>query len=178
MAQKGKALTVSALAEVRTRTEGAEERPLDLVNLLTRVDKLLREGEIERALDTVARSGVKSPWASCAVGVCQLRLGNAKVAVDVFRALVLASGGLVSRRDVPDVFKTNYATALLLSGNLSGGLQALHEVGDALHPAAVKLHQAIRRWRNGLTFWQKVNWWMGGQPDHPFTLDFPPGDLE
>jgi hypothetical protein len=68
--------------------------------------------------------------------------------------------------------------ALLLSGNVSGGQHACTEVGDDHHPAVVKLRQALRRWEQGLTFWQRINWWMGGQPDHPFVPDFPPGDLE
>src|SRR5262249_577514 len=76
------------------------------------------------------------------------------------------------------VFKTNYATALLLSGNIAGGLRALDEVRDEQCPAVGRLREAVRRWERNLTFWQRVNWWLGGEPDRPLTLDFPPGDLE
>jgi hypothetical protein len=174
MARKGNGTSV----ETRPQADGQEARLPEVVDLLGKVDRLLREGQPGEALDLIARSGVKSPWATSALGVCQLRLGNAKVALDVFRGLALAAGGLSLRRDVPTVFKTNYATALLLLGNLAGGQSALHDAGDDLHPAVVKLREAIRRWAKGLTFWQRLNWWMGGEPAHPFALDYPPGDLE
>lgn len=41
-----------------------------------------------------------------------------------------------------------------------------------------KLHSTIARWKSSLTLWQKLNWYLGGQPDKPVVLDFPPGDLE
>jgi hypothetical protein len=159
------------------KTNSPETRPPEVVELLAKVGQLLDEGQAGRALDVIAQSGVASPWATNALGVCQLRLGNAKVAIDVFRGLVLGAGGLVLRRDVPVVFRTNYATALLVSGNLSGGLTVLNEIGDEANPGVGKLRAAVRRWKGGLTFWQRLNWWMGGEPAHPFALDFPPGDL-
>src|SRR5262245_7973601 len=165
-------------ARVAPPADSIESRPPEVTDLLDRVSRLLAEGQAERALDAIARSGVKSSWATCALGVCQLRLGNAKVAVDLFRGLVLASGGLVMRRDVPTVFQSNYATALLLSGNLPGGLSALHDITDQKAPGVRKLREAVDRWAKGLSFWQRVNWWLGGQPDKPLVLDFPPGDLE
>jgi len=146
-------------------------------DLFGKVDTLLREGQADKALNVLARASVKSPWVTNALGVCQLRLGSVKVAVDLFRGLVLGAG-LVLRKDVPAVFKTNYATALLLSGNVDGCLVALEAVGDEQSPAVQRLQEAVGRWQQRLTIWQKLNWWMGGQPDCPVTLDFPPGDLE
>jgi hypothetical protein len=112
------------------------------------------------------------------LGVCQLRLGNAKVALEVFRGLVLAAGGVLLRPDVPTVFKTNFATAQLANDNSSGFLSVLGEIQDAQHPAALKLQDAFRRWKASLTFRQRMQWHLGGQPSRPFTLDFLPGDLE
>jgi hypothetical protein len=149
----------------------------EVADLFRKVDELLREGQADKALDVLARAGVKSPWVTNALGVCQLRLGSVKVAVDLFRGLVLGAG-LLLRKDVPAVFKTNYATALLLSGNVDGCLVALGEVGDEQSPTVQRLREAVRRWQQRLTIWQKLNWWMGGQPDCPVTLDFLPGDLE
>src|SRR5262249_44239431 len=155
-------------AQAPGRDGAAEARPPEVVELLGKVDRLLRGGWPGQALEVAVRARVKSPWAANALGVCQLRLGNAKSAVDVFRGLVLA-GGLTLRRAVPDVFKTNYATALLLSGNVSGGVRLLDEVGDEQSPAVRRLREAVRRWAESLTFWQRVNWWMGGEPNHPLV---------
>jgi hypothetical protein len=157
--------------------DGEETRPPEIVALLSKVANLLQEGRPERALDAISRAKINSPWARNALGVCQLRLANAGVAVEVFRGLVLAAGGLVLRDDVPLVFKTNYATALLAAGNVAGCLSVLTDVRDEGNPAVAKLRASIRRWRDGLTFWQRLNWWMGGQPERPVALDYPPGDL-
>ncbi len=155
-----------------------DARPPEVSDLLHKVEQHLQDGQAAAALECIARAKVKSPWLTNAAGVCQLRLGNADVAVNVFRGLVLAAGGLVLRDDVPAVFKTNYATALLTAGHLSGCLHVLAEVRDKGGPAVQRLRAAIRHWWDGLTFWQKVNWFLGGQPDKPLALGFPPGDLE
>jgi hypothetical protein len=106
-----------------------------------------------------------------------MRLGNVKVAVDVYRGLVLSSGGLILRQDVPVVYKTNYATALLLSGNVSGCQRVLNEVNDQSSPPVQRLRDAIHGWVKGMSFWQRLNWWTGGTPTHPVVLNFPPGEL-
>lgn len=157
---------------------GAEVRPPEVLALLNTVAKLLEEGLPAKALDVIARAKIRSPWVTHAAGVCQLRLGNAKVAVDAFRGLVLAAGGLLLRAEVPIVFKTNYATALLATDNLAGCLSVLGEIREEAHPAVPQLRVALRRWKESLTFWQKVQWYLGGQPARPVTLGFPLGDLE
>jgi hypothetical protein len=159
------------------QTDGADTRPPVVADLLGKVQKLLEEGQPAAALEQVARSRLRSPWLTNALGVCQLRLGNAKVAVDTFRGLVLASGGLVLREDVPAVFKVNFATALLADGNLAGGLRALDEVGDEGHPGVREIRDAVRRWQGGMTFWQRLWWSVGGQPPRPLLLDFTLGWL-
>jgi hypothetical protein len=110
--------------------------------------------------------------------VCQLRLGNARAALDTFRGLVLGAGGILLRKDDPAVLKTNYAVALLLTGNMGGCQSVLEEVKEEEHPAVGKLKAALRRWSQSLTLMERINWYMGGQPDRPVMLDFPPGDLE
>src|SRR5262249_51595959 len=177
MVQKGKVAEASPAAGMPREASGAEARPPAVVDLLGEVSKLLGEGQTERALDVAARARVPSAWVTNALGVCRLRLRNPRLAVDLFRGLVLG-GGVVPRQDVPAVFKTNYATALLLSGNIAGGLRALDEVRDEQCPAVGRLREAVRRWERNLTFWQRVNWWLGGEPDRLLTLDFPPGDLQ
>jgi hypothetical protein len=168
----------NAPARPNDQDNGATTKPPEIVELLRKADQFLKEGDPGKALDALVKARLTSPWVSNAQGVCQLRLRNPKVALDVFRGLVLAAGGILLRTDVPAVFKTNYAVALLLSDNLSGCLSALAEVKDEEHPAVGRLKTAVRQWKDGLTFWQRMNWYMGGQPAHPVELSFPHGDLE
>jgi hypothetical protein len=155
----------------------ADSRPPEVADLLGQVGRLLAEGQPAAALERIRRSRLRSPWLTNAAGVCQLRLGNATVAVDAFRGLVLAAGGLVLRDDVPAVFKVNYAAALLAGGNLPGGLRALDEAGDEGYPAVPQLRDAVRRWKGGMTPWQKLWWSVGGRPPRPLVLDFALGCL-
>jgi hypothetical protein len=152
--------------------------PPEIADLLGRVDQFLDEGQPGKALDLIVRARLQSPWGTNAQGVCQLRLGNAGVAVNLFRGLVLAAGGIVLHTDVPAVFKTNYATALLAAHNLGGCLSVLADLKDDDHPAAGRLRAAVQRWKDGLTLWQRIRFHLGSQPDHPPVLDVPPGDLQ
>jgi hypothetical protein len=90
--------------------------PADVAGALAEAESLLEDGQPAKALERLGRAGRACPWLTNAVGVCQLRLGNGPVAVDLYRGLVLGSGGLILRDDVPPVFKANYAAALLRSG--------------------------------------------------------------
>jgi hypothetical protein len=177
MAKKAIAQETKTFPRHPDQGEGPGTKPPEVVGLLARVDRFFRAGQPANALDAVRRFPVPSPWVTNALGVCQFRLGNARAAVDVFRGLVL-SGGVALRADVPPVFRTNFAAALLAADNLAGCLRVLHELRDEQNPAVRRLREAIRRWQNGLTWWQKINWYLGGQPDHPLGLDFPLGDLE
>ena len=40
-----------------------------------------------------------------------------------------------------------------------------------------EIREAIRRWKEGRTFWQKLWWSVGGQPPRPLVLDFALGRL-
>src|SRR5262249_50297263 len=82
------------------------------------------------------------------------------------------AGGLILREDVPAVFKTNYATALLGADNLPGCLRVLEEIRDEEDAAVGRLRAAIGRWQNGRTFWQKLAGFLGGRQGGPPALDF------
>jgi len=151
--------------------------PADLAGVLGQVNGLLAEGKPADALALLGKEKNASPWLQTARGVCQLRLGHAAGAVEVFAPLVLANGGVVLRQDVPAVFRANYAAALLATGNLPGAKWVLGEIGPDGHPLADRLREGLGRWRAGLTFWQRLRLTFGGEPDAPPTFDFPLGDL-
>jgi hypothetical protein len=161
----------------RPPAAGAPGWPADVADLLGKAEVYLQDGQPGRAIDLLARAKSPSPWVTNALGVCQLRQGNARLAIEVFRGLVLGSGGLILREDVPVVFKTNFATALLAGGNLAGCLRILDEIHDEQDPAVRRIRAAVERWQDGLSFWEKVRWALGGDPPRPVVLAFPPGDL-
>jgi hypothetical protein len=152
------------------QTPAAEARPVESIDLVGRVGCLLREGQAQTALDVLRRSRASTSWAVNATGVCLLRLGEVRQAIDVFRSLVL-------RPDVPPVFKTNFATALLMDGNVAGCTSVLGEFREEDHPVVRNLRAAIRRWQEGMSFWEKVWWHLGSPPDRAVELGFVPGEL-
>jgi hypothetical protein len=148
--------------------------PADVTDLLARVDALLREGRPREALALLPSAG--SPWLRNARGVCLFRLGRPGEAVEVLRNLVFEPTGFGVRADADPVFQANYATALLLDGNTEGFWGILGGIRDRAHPAVARLDDAVRRWKAGMTFRQRVASALGtGGPR--FTLDFPPGEL-
>lgn len=149
--------------------------PPEVAGLLGRVEALLQQQEVVQALDLLDRARSSSPWAVNARGVCLLRLGQAQRALELFRGLALGGFGL--RPDAPLPFKTNYATAQLLSGDLTGCIVTLGQVRNEAHPAVQRLRAALRQWRQGLPFWSKVRWALGGEVDRPVTLGFSAGEL-
>jgi hypothetical protein len=149
-------------------------RPPEVAKLLNRVKDLLDSDKPQEALNVLSRDD--SEWARNARGVCYLRLGDPRTAVEVLRGLVVARH-LSLKPEAPTQFKTNFATALLLSGNISGGISTLDEIRDEADPTVQKLRAAIQRWKGSMTFWQRMSWGMGGEPPFPLPLDFAPGDF-
>jgi hypothetical protein len=178
MAQKNEKLSKTNTTTKGTEANGAEEHSYDVAEVLRKVERLLEEGQPENALKVISHARVQAPWVNNAIGVCLLRKGEAEEAARIFRGLTLASGGVTVRSDVPTVFATNFATALLLSNNVSGSESILHEVKDKTHPAVEQLEAAFRKWRSGLSLWQKLRMFFGETPDQAPVLDFPPGHLE
>ncbi len=143
-------------------------------DLLTRVDAHLRDGRPGEALALLPVGG--SPWLRNARGVCLLRLGRAGHAIDALRDLVLHPSGFGVRADADPTFQANYAVALLLDGNTDGFFGVLGGIPERTHPAVARLDGAVRRWKAGMTVWQRVASAFGVGGPRP-ALDFPPGDL-
>lgn len=146
----------------------------EVIRILEKVGEALQSKTPKNALQLLARED--ADWARNARAVCFLRSGEPSAALDVLRGLVVERH-LALKREAPIRFKTNFAVALLLSGNIAGGISALDEIDDESDPTVQKLRAAIQRWKNSMTFWQRLNWRMGGDAAVPFTLDVPPGDL-
>jgi hypothetical protein len=166
----------SHLTSIVNQADVVDPRPLEVVDLLDKVDKLLQEKKFEKALELIRRSKSKSSWATNATAVCLLRMGNAKGAIPVLRTIVLVRD-VCFQTNTPVVFQANFATALLMIGNYWGCLGVLANINDESNPAVQRLRSAIQRWRDGFTLWQKVCHRWGCQPTSKIELGFPPGDL-
>jgi hypothetical protein len=156
-----------------TYTSDTPEVTREVTKLLDQVKSLLDAGKPHEALKLLSRDG--SEWARNARAVCYLRLGDAQAAVDMLRGLVV-SGHINLRHDAPLIFKTNFATALFLSGNIDGGASLLHDLRNERHDSVQKLRAAVEKWKSNMSFWEKLRWRLGGK-SAPFSLDYPPGDL-
>jgi hypothetical protein len=150
--------------------------PAGVAGLLGRAEEILQQEGPRAALEMLAGTET-TPWVTNARGVCLLRLGEVQSALALFRRLAMAPRGFGLRHEAPTVFKTNYATAQLLAGDLTGCTVTLGQAQDDGHPAVQRLRAAIARWRRGLTFWEWVCSVLGGAVPRPIDLGFPPGDL-
>jgi hypothetical protein len=148
----------------------------EITDLLRKVQGQLDEGQPKAALDVIERSRLKADWVTNAIGVCLLRLGEGELARDVFRRLV--GSGMALRPDAPLVFKTNYATALLVTGGISAGLDVMAELHGEEDETVRRLQSAIEQWKKGFSLWQKIKWYTGDIPDRPIPLDFALGSLQ
>jgi hypothetical protein len=170
---------IAAPRSAETNNEhGLPTKTAELAGVLARADQLLAAGKPDEAFLSISRAKSKSPWATNALAVCQLRQGNVRTALDIFRGLVLAAGGINVRSDIPVVFKTNFAVTLLHAQNVAGCLSVLAKLNEDEHPTVARLNVAIDRWKTNLTVWERMNWYLGGYPNRPVEMDFPPGDLE
>lgn len=148
----------------------------ELAALLEKTRRLLDEGQARKALDILVRDKGNTAEVRNAIGVCLLRLGDHGRAVEHFRSMALASG-FSMRRDLPIAVKTNFATALLAGGNIAGCCSTLDEIRDEQNPTVQKLRATIGRWKSNLPLGKKVQWYLGGEVNHPVVLDFVPGEL-
>ena len=157
----------------------AEHQPSERVaGIYRKVVSLLEAGRAKEALDAVRTHSGTDPSLKNLHGVCLMRAGFASDAVRLYRQLVLSSNGVTLRPEAPTVFKSNFATALLLSRSVTGTEAVLQEAADESHPAVQRLRAAIARWRSGLSFWQRLQWRCGMDPGRPVDLGFAPGDFE
>lgn len=166
-------LTMSRSKTIAPRAVAVREE-----STLARVERHLRQREYSAALHLVSQPG-HDPELRNAKGVCLLRMGEYKAAMPVLRELVYNAGSVWVRPEAPTPHKVNFATALLLTGNLVGCKDMLAQAMDDQHPGVMRMRACLRRWEKGLTWWQWLNWKFGGVSESmgQVPLDFEPGLL-
>jgi len=146
--------------------------------LLAKAQQLLDQNKAKEAVEMIRRVGISSPATANAYGVALMRAGETAKAIEAFRNLCVNEGGVCLKAELPALYKVNFATALLLGRNVSGGIALLGEIRDEGHPAVMALRSAIARWKRTLSLWERLALqWYGAQPAQPVTLDAPPGAL-
>jgi Flp pilus assembly protein TadD len=144
---------------------------------LAQVQSFLNEGQPERGIEYLLRIGTHNAELRNAYGVCLLRAGQIDKALELYQTLCL-NGSICLKRDVPTLHMANYATALLCAGNLAGCQAALRQVRDPAHPAVTRIRDAIQRWRQSLTWLQRMRSCFGDRlAERPVELGFDLGDL-
>ena len=145
------------------------------------IEKLIRAVEDQQYETAIELAGSMEPLPEVynAVGVCLLRLGRAEEAVKLYRELLLFPSTLVLRDDLPLHYSTNFATALLLYGQVTVCLRMLSQIGNDDDPTVRQLQAAIARWERSLSYWARLGWrWGAVDPsDGPVPIDFMPGQL-
>ncbi len=155
----------------------SKTNPASVDEAISRVQSLLSEGEPRKAIEFLVRTGMGNSDLRNAYGVCLLRAGELDKAVDVYQSLCL-NGTICFKPNVSTLHLANYATALLLKGNRSGCLAALHQARDESHPAVRRVKDAIQRWRRSLTWMQRLRLVMSEHlPEKPVDLGTEPGEL-
>lgn len=144
--------------------------------LLHDVGALLDGGQPDKALEMLRTAGQQSKAVLNAYGVCLMRTGQIDKANELYRKLVLPSGGFYLDPNAPTVFKTNYATALLLGKHVDGCLGVLSEIAEPTHPAVVRLRDAIGTWKGTLGPLRRLLTFLFGVRSANVPLPFQPGD--
>jgi hypothetical protein len=100
-----------------------------------RFTAIIEQGDCNQALQSSHATG-RGNSSQHDKAVCLMRLGRFAEAVDILRKLVLNHNCVCLRNDIPLVYKTNFATALLLSGRPGGCQSLLAELKVETNPAA------------------------------------------
>ena len=115
------------------------------------------------------------------LGICLMRIGEYEQAVQVFRQVVLAPGGIQLRTDIDNCWKRNFATALLLKGLPSGALEVLAEIPDDVDSLrTAQIRSAIVKWEKTLSLFRWLDWKLNKiEPRNcRVPIDFEPGELD
>ena len=145
--------------------------------VLSRASEMLDRGQAQAALDVVDSCGQSSRVIQNAKAVCLMRLGRNELAVKILRDLVFPGGAFAISDETPTVFRSNYATSLLLLDNIVTGLQILGHIPDRQHPAVVQLKSEVRNWKASMSWLARIGLVIGITPRKPFRMDSAPGAL-
>ena len=147
------------------------------VSMVSEVARLADAGQLDQALHLLNSVNTVSDSERNARGVCLMRMSRIEDAVRTFRVLVLKPGCTWMKPELPVIYRSNFATALLLAGHPNGCLDMLEDIVEQDHPSVIQLRSTLERWSHGLSWWQWFNWKTGIEPNVPVAVDFLPGEF-
>lgn len=152
----------------------AQSTPAMEPTVREKVKELLQAGQPQKALGMIKNTDWLTEEPVNAKVVCLLRLGRPNEVLPLLRPYVVTNQNLLIKSS--SALKVNFATALLLDGNVSGCLHILDEMHDEDNPTVQQLQTGIKQWRKGLLFRQVLLLYCSDRPKSPVKLDFqPPG---
>ena len=175
--KSGVTKSLESTSREKTSSQPDSPHPRDRSQVHVKVYDLLERGAVADALKAIRHAKSPDPASMHLLAVCLLRNGEAEEAVRLYRQIVVTSGGYQLRREAPIEHKTSFAAALLQSGRIQGAEDVLYEIGDAAHPAVVRLRRDIRRFRESQSLLRRIVWKCGLKPEVPVPLTEPMGDL-
>ncbi len=145
--------------------------------VLKSIIALADAGDPGKALAVASQSGLSTDAIRNACAICLLRMGRVPQALNQFKSLVLASGCTWMKEGLPTIYQANFCVALIVAGHPGGANELLKSIPDQRHPSVVRLRGMLAEWEHSLSFWQRVQWKLGLEPDLPATVPFAPGDF-
>jgi Flp pilus assembly protein TadD len=161
----------------RSSVSSVDSDARSISSVLAEVTALVDAGNVERALQLVKSVEKSSDAAINARCVCLMRLGRSEEARDVMRGVVIPQGCTWLKTESPVSYRTNFCLALFLSGHPGGCQSLLLEMKEQDHPSVQRVRHAIENWKRSLTFWQRLQWAVGLEPEARVFLDFVPGEF-
>lgn len=158
-------------------TDDSTEAGIVIGAMIQRVAAMADSGFPDKALMMLNRMRTNTDAERNARGVCLLRLGRIEESLRQLRSLVLRTNCTWMRPELPVIYRANLCTALILAGHLVGASELLASIDEQHHPSVMRLKQTMGHWKKRLSFWQRIQWELGLEPEVSVILDFKPGDF-
>jgi hypothetical protein len=157
--------------------DSKKNQPLTLIE---RVKNLLNDGKTQAAFELITKSKQENAEMENARAVCLMRLRKFQEAVSVLVPVVFPGRAVGVPSGTPVIYIANLAISMLKVNNITGALSLDRQIDpkDRSHPAAIKLDQTIKTWKQSLSFFEKITLAWGSAPSNPVVIENPVGDLE
>jgi hypothetical protein len=141
------------------------------------VRQLLDQGRTQEALNLLNHLGQTSASSKNIKAVCLLRLGKVREAISILSEITFQRNVCIPP-EIPVVFQTNFATAMLMANNKEAAISVVERLDDKQHPAVARIKNVIKSWEKGLNIFQRLLSKAGIYPRKAIPVDFVPGDID
>jgi len=148
-------------------------------NSLSRAKSLIAKKDYASA-SAILRTASRDYHVLDALAVCLMRSGQPSEAISIYRSFAMLPGSVMVRPELSDLCKRNFATAMILHGSPSGGLDLLDSCRDRGGDRGLEIRAAIKTWEKTLTWWRRLDWKLNRiEPKHcVIPIAFEAGEFE